>query len=330
MLSIAHCNAAQELLPATDKCIVTSEPLLSGLSNNVIKYTTSLGNSYVFREPKKLGDKDRFNKIFSVAQTAAELLVAPHIYNVNQAHQQMLMRYIPNIAWPSYEENEKAYGAVMLTLKRFHDGMRADVLKNNPTRYQPFSAILDKKEYWVTNSHMPDQLKTAFDRMQKMYGKALPWLKTQATICHGDLKKKNVLLEQQKDQLYAWLIDFDYAGVGHPYFDVVKFSQKLPSHQRVKLFEVYLEHQPTAEETAQFIIADNALRMLIALIRFDLALKAQETADPSILLSKKEMEDLLNSSEALPSQATILLSDPDPKKQQLAALYALDDFLRNS
>lgn len=70
--------------------------------------------------------------------------------------------------------------------------------------------------------------------------------------------------------------------------------------------------------------------MVIAIIRFDIALKAQEASGSSALLSKEEMEDLLNSPNPLPSQSTILLSDPDQKKQWLAAIYALDDFLRNS
>lgn len=256
--------------------------------------------------------------------------VCPHIYNANDEHQQMLMSYIPNVVWPSYEENEQPYVATMHRLKLFHNGMRSAALKNNPTMFQPFAAILDREKYFIDNPEMPHQLKVAFDRIKISYQRMVSWLKKHATIYHGDLKKKNVLIEQKEDQLHPWLIDFEYAAVGHPYFDVVKFSQKLPAQQRVALFQAYVGHVPTAQETMHFTILDNALRMLIALIRFDLALKVQASAENPALLSKKEMEDLLNSPEALPSQATILLSDPDPKRQQLAAVYALDDFLRNS
>ncbi|MFI5333272.1 MAG: phosphotransferase, partial [Candidatus Babeliales bacterium] len=215
----AHCNAAQELLPITDRCIVECEHLPGGLSHNIIKYKTSLGNYYIFRQGKKRGNKDRFNRVVSIAQQVAKLQLAPYIYNFNDTHQQILMSYIPNVAWPSYEENEQPYGATMHMLRKFHDGLRSEVLKSNPTTYQPFSAILDREKYFIDDPNLPHQFKVAFDRVKISYEKVQPWLKTNATIYHGDLKKKNVLLEQKDDQLRPWLIDFEYAAVGHPYFD---------------------------------------------------------------------------------------------------------------
>jgi aminoglycoside phosphotransferase (APT) family kinase protein len=326
-----YCNATQELLPVGDRCIVASESLTSGLSNDVTKYTTSLGNHYVMRVSQKLGDTNQFRTMLHVAQRAAELELSPHIYSFDESSQSILMRYVPAETWPAYEEDERPYHATMRMLRKFHDGMRSGVLENNPTSFQPFSAILSKEKELLSNPYMPYPLATAFIRMRELYERARPWLATHASIYQGDMKKKNVLLEQHEHELRPWLIDFDYAGIGHPYFDVVKFSQKLPAEQRQALFYSYLGRVPTAEETVQFHIADAALRMLIAIIRFGVARKTQEAAGESTeLLLKQEMEDLLNAPTPLPSQAIILLSNPDPKQQQLAALYALDDFLRNS
>lgn len=320
----------QRLLPEHDSCIVEYQKLPGGLSNDITLYKTSLGNAYIFRQAKKLDDKGHFNNIVALAKKAALLHMAPEIYGADDGRQCMLMAYIENVPWPSFEDNEQPYRAAMVLLRAFHDAMRADALKDKPTEFEPFVSNIKKTEHLLTRPNMPQHVQLACHRMKTMYEYTKSWLEKQATLYEGDCKKGNVLLEQRESELHPWLIDFDSMNIGHPYFDVVKFSFRLPPEQRLLLFEMYLDRQPTQEERVHFAILDSALRLLIALIRFDVALTVHAFDESPELLTKKQMEELLDSPQALPSQSTILLRDPDPKIQQLAALYALHDFLRCS
>ena len=71
-----------------------------------------------------------------------------------------------------------------------------------------------------------------------------PWLSTRKVMCHGDFHKENVLLKSCEDGLQPWLIDFDSAEVGHPFFDVFKFSLRLKPEQRNALLQTYLGGVP--------------------------------------------------------------------------------------
>lgn len=319
-----------QLLPAGQK-IGSCEHVASGLTNIAVKCTTTSGNVYIFRYAQHPGANHHFYQSYTVAHKAAQLHCAPRIIAVDNVHKCMLMEYIDSAPWPLYENNPQPYKATMKMLRQFHDNMRL-ITNTIPGSklYAPFSAIRGKEKQLLSNPLMPHQLKKAFDIIRTYIKRSEGWLEKNGTTYHGDLKNKNVVLERREGELHPLLIDFDYSAMGHPYFDVVKFSQKLEHVQRMELFNVYLGKVPTTVEKEQFLLMDNTLRMLIALIRFQDFLRAHENNPSAPVLTKKEMEDLLDSSAPLPSQATILISDPNPKQQQLAAVYALHEFLRGN
>ena len=79
-----------------------------------------------------------------------------------------------------------------------------------------------------------------------------------------------------------------------------------------------------------FNIVDNVLRMVVAIIRFKVVLAMQKSGEWDDFLSKEEMEMLLDSSNSLPSQATIPFNNGNLKDQQFGAVCALHEFLRLS
>lgn len=328
-------EAIQQLLPPTDNCVTECRDLPGGMTNNLILCTTAADHHYVFRYPKKPFNETRFTKILSLAQKAAFLQVSPDIYNWNIDQQQMLMHYIENARWPAYQVNEQPYHATMCLLKKFHDHMRLDVVSDEQQSYTPFNWIVTGGKKLLDNPHIPDHLGLAIARVQLLAEKVAPWLELNATICHGDFHKGNVLLAHSGEGLRPWIIDFDSMGVGDPYFDVVKFSRNLQPHQREELFQCYVgESLLTPEEKEHFDIVDKIFLMVVAVIRFKAALETLELTPQSDVLadalSKKDMEELLNSSDSLPSQSTIPASNPDVKMKQLGAVYALHEFLKKT
>ena len=71
----------------------------------------------------------------------------------------------------------------------------------------------------------------------------------------------------------------------------------------------------------------NIFLMVIVIVRFRASLKATSGQE---VLSKTEMETMLNSSAPLPSSKTVSAASTDPKMKQLGALYALHKFLRKT
>ena len=88
--------------------------------------------------------------------------------------------------------------------------------------------------------------------------------------------------------------------------------------------QTYVGAQPTAEEKEHFGFLSDALLMVIAVNRF------KRVSTVSGLLSRKDMEELLNSAGPLPSVKLIPTDYLHPKLTQLSAVYALHEFLNKS
>lgn len=321
------------LLPDRETPVLDFEPLAGGMSNNIIRFKTP-DKTFVFRYPKTKSAPSRFERILAISQKAARLKLSPEVHGVNNEKQHVLMEHIEETSWPLYTENPQPYHSTMNVLRKYHDAMRPEALQSNPQSFAPFAGTLAGTEKLTLNPEMPEQLHRAYDVVRKYHDETKPWLQENATWYHGDFKLGNVLLAPPSTPcgpLTPWLIDFDSANIGHPYFDVVKFSQKLPEESRLALLQAYLRREATNEERKHFKITDNARRMVVANIRLQAALDAVRRARPDQkLLSKTEMHQLLESTQALPTQSTYSLDDPNPEHQQLAAAYALHEFLRNS
>lgn len=312
----------QGLMPAGVK-IDCVDILEGGYSNNLWKVKAA-GNCYILRSPKRKFPLLTFLEILQVSKRAFALGIAPEIIAENVDEQLTLIEYVEHAAWPSYEENSEPYKAAMQILKLFHTGMQHCLQKKNEA-YAPFSLIFALANELEKNQ-LPAQYFSALEQVALIENQMSEWLSEHATLCHGDFHLQNVLLPQNHQQS-PLLIDFDSILMGHPFFDVVKFSISMPWRYRMEMFNAYLGHYPSALEEKQFALTDLSLLMVIATVRF----KSSQTEDKSHeLLSKKEMETLLDSENPLPSFLSISFHETSARTRQLSALYALDEFLRKS
>lgn len=69
------------------------------------------------------------------------------------------------------------------------------------------------------------------------------------TLCHNDLLRANRLLAED-GKLYA--LDWEYAGIGDPFFDLAVCASELPSHAREELLSLYLRRHPTMLEQQRY------------------------------------------------------------------------------
>lgn len=304
----------------TPKDIQKIEKMEGGFSNDIWQVYTE-DKKYILREKSRKVKTASFIKDLEIAKKASFHGVGPEVIGVNIRKQQMLIEYIDNISWPTYEENSKPYKDTMQALRTFHEKMPSATPLHKTALYTPFEYILRVGQRLEKAGKVPKQYSFALKMIKELFKELKPWLKKNATLCHGDFCKQNVLLSPS---LTPTLIDFDSSSIGDPFFDLVKFSLSLLPHQRQELFQEYLgSNSPSLEQQRHFQIADLTLLMLISTIRFNFA----ENGEMNDILSKQDMELLLESSSTLPSFFEIPFEDTSPKARQLGALYALAEFL---
>lgn len=83
-------------------------------------------------------------------------------------------------------------------------------------------------------------------------------------LCHNDLVAENVLQTEQGNLL---LIDWEYAAIGDPYFDlaVVVRHHALEDSLARHFFELYLQHSPSQSESTRFDLQCQLYDTLLAL-----------------------------------------------------------------
>ena len=164
------------------------------------------------------------------------------------------------------------------SLKKFCDLVRElhSLKAEFPIKFCPFDSINEYIEKAIeVGAILPDSL----------FLKIIPWMKqlqleidplSTCVPCHFDLHHRNVLDDGER----YWLIDWEYAGMGDPFFDLATaasiedFSEK----EMIEFLRVYLNNrQPSPQEVSYF----NTMRTL-ADIRWSLWCFLQSKISPQV------------------------------------------------
>ena len=311
VINLKECT--QTLLPKGES-LQKAEKLEGGFSNDLWRVHTE-NRSYILRTQKEKNDPTHFQQMLAISKRAWVIGIGPRVVSENLPKQQMLLENIPHEPWPSPTTNIEPYIETMQALHCFHKELRADCIHKKEMSFTPFNLISKLTEKLKDNPRMPEHFEVALKKTHLILAALKPWLKAHATICHGDFHKGNVLLSRIRHNIRPVLIDFDSFSIGHPLFDVVKFSIALPPKIRHELFCAYLgASNPNPEEQAHFDLIDLALLMVITTVRFNSAQNIQ--AAPQECLSKIEMEEMLNSPKPLPSFLSMSFADTSPKAER--------------
>lgn len=302
---------------SSEEKVENIEPIHGGYAN-YLYYVETNCDEYVYRYPKNKSHARDFDHTLKITEKASALGICPANLAVDYERQATLVPYIPHAPWPDYDENKIPYVLAMDVLKQFHQNVSATHRKT----LAPFSELFKRAEEVAAYEDTPSHYQTALDKTKKIYQSLKPLFKKNATLCHGDFHKNNVLWEEQA--LRCWIIDLDTCTNGHPYFDIAKFTCELNPEQRQELFCAYLGKTPSFREQIQFDAMRVTLLLMVATVRLQ---AAHENLDNPERLSKVDMEELLNSGTPFPPFTSIPFSATSPKDRQLGAIYALYELL---
>jgi thiamine kinase-like enzyme len=214
---VASVSGLQEILQRLEPSLgpLSGEPvpLSGGITNHNFRAELG-GQEYVVRVHGKdtdaLGIDRRAERLAS--ETAAALQIAPELL---AAHEDCLVtRFIPSDPLDAHEIAARAE-EIARALRAFHDSPAA-----LPTRFW----VPHLLEEYAAQIHArgvrpPDPYGRAAAVAARIADALAPW---QARPCHNDLLPSNIIRARDRDGLL--IVDWEYAGMGHPYFDLGNLS----------------------------------------------------------------------------------------------------------
>ncbi len=243
---LASLQARLARLPFLDAQIVI-EPLAGGITNRNFRVRGSTGTFAVrLCEPRPWLGIDRRNE--SLCQDfAATLGLAPAA--VYREPDMVITTWIEGqVLTASDAHQTDVQIRIVADLKRLHSA--GDQLPGAVLDFCPFETV---HAYIRTaqqqHAALPDTLPGLLSKLDQLHDRITPF---RPVLCHNDLLPANWI----DDGTRLWLLDWEYAGIGHPFFDLANLSANtgLGDLQDDQLLTAYLSSQPTHAQRTEFRI----------------------------------------------------------------------------
>ena len=245
---------------------VTIEPLGGGITNRNFKVETD-GHKFVLRiggrDTELLGiDRSAEHAASSVA---AELGLGPEVVAYVEPEGYLVTRYIEG------EVGKVDVERVGAALRRLHDG------PTFPGRFDSFRVV---EAYCATAHAHGVGVPSAYERAKEIANQ-IERRRTDAPLrpCHNDLLNANFI----DDGASLWLVDWEYAGMGDPFFDLGNFAvnHELADESELALLSAYGSDDADALVLMRFM-SDfreamwGIVQLAISELDFDFAAYAEE------------------------------------------------------
>jgi thiamine kinase-like enzyme len=186
---------------------VAIEPLGGGITNRNFKVEAD-GRTFVLR----IGGKDTEllgidrSAEYAASSVAADLGLGPEVVAYVEPEGYLVTRYVDG------EVGNVDVDRVGAALRRLHDGPPL------PGRFDSFRVV---EAYLATAHEHGVAVPSAYERAKGLADQ-IERRRSEAPIrpCHNDLLNANFI----DDGVRLWLVDWEYAGMGDPFFDLGNFS----------------------------------------------------------------------------------------------------------
>ncbi|HVA52083.1 MAG TPA: phosphotransferase [Acidimicrobiales bacterium] len=209
---------------------VKLEPLLGGITN--ANFLVDLGDErVVLRIP---GDNTELLGISRLHETSANHLasslgIAPEVLRSSETEGWMVTRFLPGRAIPADElGGEPMLAALASTLRRLHSAGTIGV------SFNPFAVVREYHEIARARGvEEPFDYPAAVSVLDRI--EAVRTFRP-TSFCHNDLLNGNFIYDGE-----IRILDWEYAGMGDPFFDLANFSSnhQLPRESNTRLLTHY-------------------------------------------------------------------------------------------
>ena len=239
MLETIPTPLLRDLEPHTGS-ILGVAPVSGGITNRNYKLETTNG-AFMLRIAGERTGLLGINRAFEFASAqiahAAGVGAPPVAYL--EAHQAILSRFIPDAATLTPETASGNLERIVSGLKTYHAAPAF------PGTFSPFDTVRTYHQLALEHGvRFPDNLSAILEHMTQIEQALEPHQTTRP--CHNDLLPGNFLDDGQR----IWIIDWEYAGNGNPFFDLGNFAVNLELDEAgcQHLLELYFgQTHPTLE-----------------------------------------------------------------------------------
>jgi thiamine kinase-like enzyme len=233
MISGLPAKLLRDLEPHTG--LVSSIVTISGgITNRNYKLETQNG-AFMLRiagERTELLGIDRANE-FSISQIAHAVGVGTEPKAFLENHAAILSRFIPDALTLDPETATARLERIVPRLRAFHDA------SSSPAKFSPFETVRNYQTLALKHGvKFPNDLPNILEQMTRIENVLQPHARE--CPCHNDLLPANFLDDGKK----IWIIDWEYAGNGNPFFDLGNLAVNLELTDRdcERLIELYFGH----------------------------------------------------------------------------------------
>jgi thiamine kinase-like enzyme len=202
-----------------------------GITNRNYKLETEHG-AFMLRiagERTELLGIDRANE-FSSSQIAFQTGIGTEPIAFIENHAAILSRFIPNALTLDPETATVRLERIVPRLRAFHD------TSSLPAKFSPFETVRNYHALALEHDvKFPNDSQNILEQMTRIENALQPHHR--ACPCHNDLLPANFLDDGKK----IWIIDWEYAGNGNPFFDLGNLAVNLELNETAcqLLLELY-------------------------------------------------------------------------------------------
>jgi aminoglycoside phosphotransferase (APT) family kinase protein len=249
--------ALQRFLPA-DKLgeIRTITPIRLGLSGAGVYAVTTETGEYVLRLQGQGANDSFWTQHLLILRRAAAMQVAPPVAYVDVGARAIVSARIPGVPLPTVladpDVREQAIVDVVARLRAVHTIEPTGIAERNPAEYA--RGVWEMQRQRTGFPTWAADLRSAFDELAALLARD-----RRRVVSHNDVNPGNVLWDGAR----TWLVDWEVAALGHPYYDLAAFVTFLGlDPERANALLRLQEDSPLDEEAFGTLAA---LRQLVAL-----------------------------------------------------------------
>jgi thiamine kinase-like enzyme len=194
---------------------VSIRPLAGGITNQnfLVQDETGRYVARICQELPLLGI-DRRNEV-ACQEAAARLGLGPEL--VFREDGLLISRYLPGRTLTADDlRDPRMISQVGMLLRRLHEAW--STIGGHVLYFCPFQTIRTYAHAATTlQARLPADLADLLDDARELAGRVGPF---RPVLCHNDLLPTNLIAGDDR----LWLVDWEYAGMGHPLFDLASAS----------------------------------------------------------------------------------------------------------
>jgi thiamine kinase-like enzyme len=257
-------------MPSWSSARVEIEPLSGGLTNQSFLATVN-AELYVVRiassQSGELGI--RRNDELRVWKAAAAIGIAPGILYHDDAGRVLVTQFVDGRHWSDSEIQDPHNLARLAQLLRAVHSLRVD----GPL-FDPVTLGCDFERHCPCHA-LPEKIRNDWSaRVQAVVGYL--GARVERRLCHNDLVRSNLI----DDGARLWLIDWEYAAVGDPYYDLATIAHNnfLMDEQEIEFVQAYAGESQIIdlERLARMKVARDFYHVFWSAMRFSAAPKSEE------------------------------------------------------